>query len=346
MFNFSGSFVDVIKESFMITFLVVVMMFLIEFINVQSRGRWNNYLKKKGWLQIVVAALLGTAPGCLGAFAAVSLYTHRILSFAALVTVMISTVGDEVFVMAAVIPKTTMFLLPLVFVIAIITGLIILMFTNKNLMPEDLSTHPQFHNNDPNCICLNPKDIVNQLKNSTFHRALLIFGFSLFIILLIIGEVGPKTWDWEKVTFLVVCIVGAFLVSTVSDHFLVEHVWNHIIKRHFIKVFLWTFGAFAFIHFLGHFIDAGNWVKENPYLILLVAVLVGIIPESGPHIVFITLFASGTIPFSILLANSIVQDGHGALPLLAESRKSFFLMKLINFFVGLLIGGTMLLFHH
>jgi hypothetical protein len=344
MHSHSGSFIDVIKESIMITFLVIVMMFLVEFVNVQSKGKWHEHLKKKGWLQIILAALLGSVPGCLGAFAAVSLYTHRILSFAALVTVMISAVGDEVFVMIAMIPSTTAILVPLVFVIGIIVGLIILLFTNKNLMPEQNHVHAQFHNNDPDCSCVKPANLVNQLKNSSFQRALLIFGFVLFIVLLIIGEVGPESWDWEKITFLVVCVVGTFVVSTVSDHFITEHIWHHIIKKHFLKVFLWTFGAFACIHVLDQYLNVGHWVKENPYLILLIAVLIGIIPESGPHLIFISLFASGNIPFSILLANSIVQDGHGAIPLLAESRKSFFLMKLINAVVSLLVGGAMLSF--
>jgi len=69
-----------------------------------------------------------------------------------------------------------------------------------------------------------------------------------------------------------------------------------------------------------------------------VALLVGLIPESGPHMVFISLFMAGTIPFSILLANSIVQDGHGGLPLLAESKRSFLYMKIINIIVGLIVG--------
>jgi len=343
MHSQSGSFIDVIKESIMITFLVIVMMFLVEFINVQTRGKWHENLRKKGWLQIIIAALLGSVPGCLGAFAAVSLYTHRILSFAALVTVMIATVGDEVFFMIAFIPKTTAILLPLVFAISVIVGLIILLFTTKNLMPEENNSHSQFHTNDPDCSCVKPDKFVKQLKNASFHRSLLIFGFILFIILLFIGEVGPESWNWEKITFFVVCLFGTFVVSTVSDHFLVEHIWHHIIKKHFLKIFLWTFGAFAFIHFLGNYLDVENWVRNNPYLILLIAVLIGIIPESGPHLVFITLFVSGTIPFSILLANSIVQDGHGAIPLLAESRKSFLLMKLINVAVGLIVGGGMLL---
>jgi hypothetical protein len=44
------------------------------------------------------------------------------------------------------------------------------------------------------------------------------------------------------------------------------------------------------------------------------------------------------VPFSVLLASTIVQDGHGMLPLLADSRLDFFRIKAINFGVGLLLG--------
>jgi hypothetical protein len=89
-----------------------------------------------------------------------------------------------------------------------------------------------------------------------------------------------------------------------------------------------------------NYIDLEHWVQANVITILIIAVLVGVIPESGPNLIFVILFFHGTIPFSILLANSIVQDGHGALPLLAESKKSFFLMKLINMVVAFLAGLT------
>jgi hypothetical protein len=45
----------------------------------------------------------------------------------------------------------------------------------------------------------------------------------------------------------------------------------------------------------------------------------------------------GSCSVSILLANSIVQDGHGALPLFAESRSSFFLAKGIKLIPALIV---------
>lgn len=343
--SISETILEVMKHAVMITFFVIVMMIVIEFINVQSKGSWNNSLKRKGWLQIILASILGIMPGCLGTFAAVSLYAHRALSFAALVAVMIATSGDEIFLMFAMIPDTALILIPIMLVVAILSGLLVSVFVKGSLIPVDKKVHPLYHQDDPNCVCLEPSRIKSQFKNPSFHRALLVFGFVIFLIFLIGGEIGPDTWNWEKFTFLIVTLIGSMIVSTVSDHFLTEHVWHHIIKKHFIKIFLWTFGAFLFIHLLDHYIDVEEWIKANRYIILVIAVLIGIIPESGPHIVFITLFASGSIPFSILLANSIVQDGHGAVPLLAESRRSFVWMKLINALVGLIVGGVLLLFN-
>lgn len=338
-----GMGIEVMKHAVMITFFVVVMMIVIEFINVQSQGRWNKSLKKKGWLQIILASLLGTMPGCLGTFAVVSLYVHRAVGFAALVAAMIATSGDDIFYMFAVRPDTTLIILPILLGVGILGGILVSIFVKGNLISGSKKIHPQFHHNDPSCLCFDSSKIYHQLRHSTFHRALLIFGFVIFLVFLIAGEIGPEKWNWEKVTFLIVTLAGGFVVSTASDHFLTEHIWHHIIKKHFLKIFLWTFGAFLLIHSLEHYIDVEEWIRANRFIILIIAVLVGIIPESGPHIVFISLFASGVVPFSVLLANSIVQDGHGAIPLLAESGRSFIWMKLVNAIIGLIVGGGLLL---
>jgi hypothetical protein len=77
---------------------------------------------------------------------------------------------------------------------------------------------------------------------------------------------------------------------------------------------------------------------------ILLATAIGIIPESGPHMIFVTLFAAGVVPFPVLLASSISQDGHSSIPLLAESRKSFLWAKLINCAVAVAAGLVAMLF--
>ena len=116
-----------------------------------------------------------------------------------------------------------------------------------------------------------------------------------------------------------------------------------------LRLLLWTFAAFFVLHFFNQFFDVKDWIEGNIYLVILIAALVGIIPESGPHIIFVSMYVSGTLPdeglqaFAVLLTSSIVQDGHGAIPLLAESGKSFIFAKLINVAVGLIVGYTLVL---
>lgn len=92
------------------------------------------------------------------------------------------------------------------------------------------------------------------------------------------------------------------------------------------------------MHLLVDHFQLGEWMQTNQLLMLLVACLVGLVPESGPHLVFLTLYTQGAVPFSVLLASSVVQDGHGMPPLLADSRLDFVRVKAINFTVVLVLG--------
>ncbi|RLC48638.1 MAG: hypothetical protein DRI23_10230, partial [Candidatus Cloacimonadota bacterium] len=150
--------------------------------------------------------------------------------------------------------------------------------------------------------------------------------------------IGPGSWNWVRITIVITSFVALFIVVTVPEHFLEEHLWQHIVVVHIPKIFLWTFGTLFAVHILLEFIDINTWIASNMFIILAIALLVGIIPESGPHLIFVTLFASGTIPFSILLASSIVQDGHGMIPMLADSKRGFLFVKAVNIIVGAIVG--------
>lgn len=83
-----------------------------------------------------------------------------------------------------------------------------------------------------------------------------------------------------------------------------------------------------------------SFVKQNMGLVFFLSVLIGIIPESGPHLIFVMMFAEGLIPFSVLLASSISQDGHGMLPLLSYTVRDTLLIKVFNIGAALLVGGV------
>ena len=378
----------ILKQAVMITVFVLVMMLVIEYITIQSKGNRSKFFSENPWLQILFSAVLGIIPGCLGTFAVVSMYIHRTIGLAALITALIATSGDEAFIMFAMIPSTALKLMIIIFTISIITGFVIqLIFRKKKYIGRTMD-YKFIHKDEPECVCFDPKTIFVQIKKMIWQRAVIIVFGMAFLSLLIFGAdfhehnliiIKPEfeqtndthntikhlqvhdqidhhenetehhreehsKWGWEKITFFIVTLIGLFIAFTVPDHFLKKHLWGHIIKKHFLRLLIWTFGAFLVLHFLNEYIDVKQWIESNIYFIILIAALVGLIPESGPHIVFISLFASGVVPFAVLLTNSIVQDGHGSIPLLAESGKSFLIAKLINVIIGLIVGYMFILF--
>lgn len=143
---------------------------------------------------------------------------------------------------------------------------------------------------------------------------------------------------WINLIFAIISLFVIYFIATASDHIIKEHLWNHVIRKHCLPIFLWTFGALFVIQIGLHYCNLESWISTNMIWMILFAVLIGIIPESGPHLLFVTLFAAGVVPFSVLLASSISQDGHASLPLLAESKSSFIKSKLINAVVAAFFG--------
>lgn len=370
-------------QALMITSFVMVMMLIIEYVNVYSRGKWAKHLQHNSRYQIILGALMGILPGCLGTYAVVSLYTHNIIQLPALVAALIATSGDEAYIMFSMIPDTalkiTLFLLLIGIAAGYLTKFIFPSFQMKKFAVDHLHIHQ--HEQLDNALSLG--SIAKQWRNISFSRAILVFAILVFITALLSGKfvhghavdethqisiehnhaehehdhdhehdhahdmdeslntipAHPEGFDWLTVTFIVLSFLALFVVIVVPEHFIQEHLWGHVIKKHFLKILAWTFVALLGIAFLLNHFDLHNWLKDNQLWVVLVAVLIGFIPVSGPHMIFITLFFNNTIPFSVLLANSVVQDGHGALPLFAESKRSFMLAKVINMCAGLLVGS-------
>ncbi len=335
------TFVHTLQHSLTIVTFVVVMMLLIEYLTVRTQNRFLFSLESSSVKQIIFAALLGIIPGCLGTFFAVSLYTHKVLKLPALITVMIATSGDEAFVMFGEIPKQAIILNLILFAVAIATGLILNIFWKEKNFTE-LKVNMLHSHSTPQCVCFDKNQFKKDWQNLSFERGGLTFSISV-ILVFVIGNIANGEVNFESITFLITLALALYIVVTVPEHFLHEHLWKHTIKKHFLRIFLWTFGTLLFVEMILPLLNITQEAflpiaQKYFWLILIIAVAVGIIPESGPNLVFVFLFSQGYVPFSILLANSAVQDGHGSLPLLAESRKSFFIAKGVNIIVGLLVG--------
>ncbi len=328
----------------MITGFVAVMMMLVDYLNVLSKGGWQEAVRSHLGMQHLISSLLGAMPGCLGSFAIVSLYVHKVVSYGALVTTMIASSGDAAFIMLATFPKTALQLFAILFLIAIPVGVLVDMIWKKGAVKGETSPHAELElhpDEGEHCICFASSQIVKQWRHCSFERGTVATLLLMFLLGVFLGKIGPGVWGWMRITLALTSSIGLAIVATAPDHFLEEHIWKHIIKKHILRVFLWIFGTLIFMNLLLHYVDIRQLIDESNMallLILLTAVLIGLIPDSGPHLIFVTLFAQGQVPFSILLASSIVQDGHGMLPVLAHSTKTFVSVKLINSAVGLAFG--------
>ena len=430
--------IDALRNSILITGLVIVMMMMIESLNIESKGLFFKGLKKTRVGQVIFGALLGSIPGCMGGFATVSLYTHRMFSFGALIAMMIASSGDEAFIMLAMIPEQALVIFAVLFIVAVVTGIIV-DYCNDRLHKRHchkddhsecgsesdcdhgytVHCHEEHDKALSECACkivadTNGHEVESEAESGIMHsasrhygwrRIVMFIGLAVFIAALATGQLGHdhgahthtddcatacthhsvhsshhsehdctddsphhdehsccthsanhtsvKTHasinlldeQWMNVLFAGLSVLVLLVLLFASDHFIEEHLWNHIIRKHLLTIFCWTFGVLLLVGIGLQYIKIDEWISSNTALMIILATLIGIIPESGPHMIFVTLYAAGIVPLPVLLASSISQDGHSSLPLIAESRKSFLWAKLINCSVALIVGfGSMLLF--
>ena len=390
----------------LITGLVVVMMMMIESLNIESRGMLFKGLRRTKVGQVVVAALLGSVPGCMGGFATVSLYTHRLFSFGALVAMMIASSGDEAFVMLAMIPEQALLIFTVLFVVAVVVGIIVdQVYDRKHKancekhehedcgMDDGCETGYMVHECTEGHDHAEHKEVTSK-RHFSWKRISMLVGLALFIAALATGNLGHEhnhgeahhhgeemhmheshhheahgheghvhdvhgheghdaegafhidllSEDWMNVLFAGLSVIMLFVLLFASDHFVDEHLWNHIVKKHLPVIFAWTFGVLLVLGITLQYIDIDHWISDNTVLMILLATAIGIIPESGPHMIFVTLYAAGVVPMPVLLASCISQDGHASIPLLAESKRSFIWAKIINCLVAMLVGfGAMVI---
>ena len=268
-------------EAVKIIAMVLLLMVVIEFLELKYKEKIRKKITAKPLNQYVLSSLLGAIPGCTDAFFIVSLYVHGMVGFGALVAVMLSTAGDEAFVMLAMIPGPALIIFAFCALLGILGGFIadkvVKRINLKTCQPCEIEIHEE-----------------------------------------------EKTFD--------------------AKHFFKEHFLKHIVKKHLPKLFLWIFFTLLAVGLLKQNFDLEGAISSVPrWLLLVFAALIGIIPESGPHFVFVKLFSQGMIPFSVLLVNTISQDGHGLLPLLSYSIKDTVYVQIFTTVFALVVGVVLFL---
>lgn len=334
--------IDSLRTTILVTGLVIVMMMLIEVFNVRSKGRMLQGLRNHRLGQVLLSAFFGIIPGCMGGFASVSLYTHGLISFGALIAMMIASSGDEAFFMLAMFPDRSAWIFLVLFVIAVISGLIVDLFHHRYVGCSSMNVH------DEDLVTVGHDE---DARHFGWKRMIMFAGVALFVIALVSGMLEHEedtsfdllSEEWMNWMFAAFSLIVLGVLVFAHDHFVEEHLWEHIVCHHLPSIFLWTSCTLIVIGFLTSNFDIEDWISDNTMPMVMLAALIGIIPESGPHLVFVSLYAAGVVPLPVLMASCISQDGHASLPLLAESRSAFLKAKLVNIAVAVIVGGLLCL---
>ena len=369
--------IDTFRDSILITGIVIIMMMMIESFNLEKHSGFFEKTGGSSLKQVLLAAILGSIPGCIGGFAAISLYSKRLIGFGALTAMMIASCGDEAFVMLAMMPDRALLIFAILFLLAVFCGTGVDFYIKQRglrkgtvMEGRDSSLALRMTRKEADRMTRKEADRMtgkeadrmtgeeDRRRSLTLYRVVLTAATVFFAVALACGwldhshaapEKGRMHIDllsewWMNMIFAILCIAMAVILCFRPDRFIKETLWHHILSRHLPVIFAWTFGVLLLIGILSEYIDISRWVSSNPAIMILLAVAIGIIPESGPHLIFVSLYAGGLVPFPVLLASCISQDGHSALPLLAEDKKSFAYTKLFKCVIALAAGyGTLLL---
>jgi len=332
----------VFKHALTITLFVAVMMLIVDYLNVLSRGRLTVRMRASRWAQYAVASFLGATPGCLGAFMVVSFYVHGMVSFGAIVGAMVATSGDEAFVMLAMFPGKAVALFAAAFVLGVVAAWVSdWLVPRLGIVPCQECQLQRVH--EPEDLeAVGMRRLAESAVRLSFSRGALLAMSVAALVAVALGWIGPPEWNWKRVTFTVLLGLSTVLIGSAPEHYVQEHIWRHIALKHLWRVFLWSFFAILFVEAGLTLWDLEGFIRQHLMWVLVLSAVVGIVPESGPHYVFVMLYASGAIPLSVLVTSSIVQDGHGLLPMLSYSVRDSLLIKVFNLVLGLLVGAVMM----
>jgi len=174
-------------------------------------------------------------------------------------------------------------------------------------------------------------------------------AFLIFALCFLVGVAGGYGADWlaRRLRLPLHPPCGAEIHPARQPrvdlrHFMREHIYGHILRRHLGPLVIWLFLTLLLLALADRYLDLRPLLPSNDVLLVIVAAIVGLVPGSGPHLVFLLLFADGLIPLSALVANSVSQDGHGVLPLLACAPRDAVLVKVYAAAVGLVVGLALL----
>lgn len=290
---------------------VFVAMTLLLFYGAEWLFKFNigEALKNSKGFQVPLAALLGATPGCGGAVVVIAAYSSGNVGFGAVVATLTATMGDAAFLLIATRPDAAMVILPLSFVVGILSGWIVDRFNKIDLTPD---TSRQ-------CV-IAPIIGKTRLRDYAYMiiavPGLIVGGAQLGQVILTDVAGIPVVWIGVAGT-----ILGLFIWSTSKLQAMTNAADSPPTRlaeeTAFISV--WVIGAYLMYDYLAAYagFDLEALFQSIGPLLPIIAIIIGFIPGCGPQVLVTTLYINGIIPFAAVVGNAISNDGDALFPAIA-----------------------------
>ena len=299
----------VIDAYLQVSVFVALTLFLLYGAERVLRVDLGTVMRNARGYEVPIAALLGATPGCGGAVVVVAAYTAGNVRFGSMVAALTATMGDAAFLLIATRPDAAAIVLPLSFVVGVLTGWVTNQFFgySKAVRNSDQSKH------------------VSEIGRCRL-RDLIFMAVAVPGVLLGMGQLlnldmlGQLAFLADYVALGGVTAVLA--VWTMSPLYAMTNQRDHPATRtaeetSFITI--WVIGAFLAYDYAVSFSGLNLELLFDAVapLLPLFAILVGFIPGCGPQVLVTAMYISGAIPFSAIVGNAIANDGDALFPAIA-----------------------------
>ncbi len=309
------------------------------------------------WTHPILGSFIGVIPGCGGTIVVASLYKNNKISFGGLLATFISTLGEGSFVLlgasneADVAGNLKAYLIITIF--GLIAGIIF------GYISDFIGFRAKFEYDLKNQI----EDKRLQIKQNNFTGIFIenvgfftIIAMAIFlapgsIIALWGGEIDAISTltYWISVSLTSICIiyycVSRFIYKNhdcYGDMNNIKPTILHAIIDVALVVTYVFIGLFVTNYIIEVLIGAeifDEWMTSSPYVVILLAALIGVIPGCGGMIAVAVAFITiPNFPIAALIAAAIATSGDGIFPLLAENRKDGFIVSGVGLLIALVVG--------
>lgn len=302
----------------------------------KSHFNLQSFLEKNKKFDILIAAFLGVLPGCGGAIMIMTLYVRKAISFSSVLTTLVATMGDAAFLLIAAKPKAALIILPLTYIVAIITGYIAKIFESliaPSFVPRTISIEDEIFNKTPTTIyyfwliLIIPGIIFGFYNAFGTNLEFNVYGYNLVQFISFFGALlSVLIWLFNPASDVQIAECKQTSLRSVVDLTCFVTVWVIVAFVSFDLINDFTGGKlFDQISFLGPFVP-------------LAAILVGFIPGCGPQIMITTLYVGGHIPMAAQIGNAISNDGDALFPAMAISPRAAILATVYSAIPAIIVA--------